>query len=117
MEKLPVCEYLHVHEDIVKEALEELPSDDELNSMVDFYKVLGDKTRIKILFCLLKHEMCVCDIAKATNMSQSNISHQLRILKNLKIVKYRKEKKSVFYSLDDDHIHSILDQGLVHIHE
>lgn len=81
----------------------------------EVFKVLGDPTRIKIIYALSKYEMCVCDIADALGMSQSAISHQLRLMRNLKLVKYRKEGKSAIYSLDDDHILQLFNQGLEHV--
>jgi len=81
----------------------------------EIFKVLGDPTRIKIIYALSKYEMCVCDIADALGMSQSAISHQLRLLRNLKLVKYRREGKSAIYSLDDDHILQLFNQGMEHV--
>lgn len=89
-------------------------SDELVGSVSDFFKVFSDKTRLRILTVLLKQELCVCDIASILDMSQSSISHQLRILRQFKIVKNRKEGKSVFYSLDDNHIENIIKQGIEH---
>lgn len=94
-----------------------LPKEEKLYELAELYKVFGDTTRIRILFALYEGEMCVCGIAELLNMTQSAISHQLRVLKNSKLVKFRKEGKTVFYSLDDDHIFKILSQGLEHISE
>ncbi len=94
-----------------------MPKEEKLYQLAELYKTFGDTTRIRILFALYKGEMCVCGIAELLNMTQSAISHQLRVLKNSKLVKFRKEGKTVFYSLDDDHLFKILGQGLEHISE
>ena len=111
------CEYIHIHEDIVKEVIEDLPEEEELCDLADFFKIFADTTRIKILYVLSKHEMCVCDISQLLKTSQSAISHQLRTLKQMKLVKNRREGKTIVYSLSDDHIKSIISQGLEHINE
>ncbi len=111
------CEYAHVHEDIVASVLEKLPEEELLYDLAELFKVFGDSTRVKILYVLLESEMCVCDIAQLLNMTQSAISHQLRVLKTNQLVKYRREGKTVFYSLADAHVHTILSQGLEHIEE
>ena len=94
-----------------------MPEEELLYDLGDFFKILGDSTRIKILSALFQSEMCVCDIAALLGMTQSAISHQLRVLKQGRLVKHRKEGKVVYYSLDDDHIKHIVDQGLTHISE
>jgi len=94
-----------------------MPHEESLYDLAEIFKVFGDTTRIKILYALFASEMCVCDIAVLLNMTQSAISHQLRVLKQARLVKYRKEGKIVYYSLDDDHIKQIFDQGLIHITE
>ncbi len=91
--------------------------DETLYDLADLFKVLGDTTRIKILCALFQAEMCVCDISALLGMTQSAISHQLRVLKQARLVKYRKEGKVVYYSLDDEHVESIFDKGLIHISE
>ncbi len=111
------CEFLFVHEDVVKKVKEELPEEEVLYDLAEFYKVFADSTRIKILYTLLKSEMCVCDISQILGVSQSAVSHQLRMLKQMKLVKYRREGKTVFYSLSDHHIELILSQGIEHISE
>lgn len=111
------CEILHHHEKIVKMVSDEMPEEEDLYDLADFFKVFADTTRIKILYVLLKQEMCVCDIAQTLDMTQSAISHQLRILKQMDLVKSRREGKTIFYSLADDHIVSILSQGMEHINE
>ncbi len=114
---LPTCDLLCVHEDTVKKVNEKMPDDEILYDLAELYKVFGDTTRIKILYVLFESEMCVCDIASILNMSQSAISHQLKVLKSNRLVKFRREGKVVFYSLSDNHIKSILNQGLEHIEE
>ena len=116
-EHVDVCEYLHVHEDIVADVKQHMPEEDKLYDLADFFKVFADSTRIKILYVLLMHEMCVCDLANTLSISQSAISHQLRTLKQMDLVRSRRDGKTVFYSLADDHIKSILSQGLEHIEE
>lgn len=112
-----VCEFMHVHEDIVRRVEGVLPQEQELVDLSEFFKVFGDSTRIKILYVLSQSEMCVCDIATLLQMGQSAISHQLRILKQMRLVKFRREGKTVFYSLSDSHIQTILAQGMEHINE
>ncbi|MCR4434542.1 MAG: metalloregulator ArsR/SmtB family transcription factor [Clostridiales bacterium] len=92
-----------------------MPEDDEITRLSEVFKALGDPTRLKIIYALSKFEMCVCDIAEVLDMSQSAISHQLRLLRTLKLVKHRKEGKSVIYSLDDDHILQLFNQGMEHV--
>ena len=94
-----------------------MPEEDKLYDLADLYKIFGDSTRLKIMCLLLRSEMCVCDIADVLNMNQSAISHQLRVLKQNKLVKNRREGKSVIYSLADQHVMSILSQGMEHISE
>ena len=111
------CEYLFVHEDVVKRVKSEMPPDSALYMLSELFKVFGDPTRVKILYVLLESELCVCDIAQLLGLTQTAVSHQLRVLKNNKLVKFRREGKSVFYSLADDHVHSIIAQGLEHVNE
>lgn len=111
------CDFIHVHDDVVKKVNDIMPDDEDLYNLADFYKVFADSTRIKILYALLESEMCVCDIAQIIGASQSAISHQLRLLKQMKLVKFRRDGKVVFYSLSDDHIQNILSQGFEHISE
>ena len=94
-----------------------MPDEDELYDLAEIFKVFGDSTRIKILYVLFESEMCVCDIAQLLNMNQSAISHQLKILKQNRLVKSRREGKAVFYSLADGHVRTIINQGLEHIEE
>ncbi|SHH40464.1 ArsR/SmtB family transcription factor [Tepidibacter thalassicus] len=104
-----------IHEDIVKKVKKYMPREEKLYDLAEFFKVFGDTTRIKIICALFVSEMCVCDIAVLLGMSHSAVSHQLRVLKQARLVKYRKEGKLVYYSLDDEHIKQIFDTGLTHI--
>ena len=112
-----ICESCEVHENLLKIVNETIPAETELYDLAELFKIFGDSTRIRILYVLLEAEVCVCDLAEALNMTQSAISHQLRILKQNKLVKSRREGKSVFYSLADDHVRTIIDQGREHIAE
>ena len=112
-----ICEGCEVHEDLLKIVNETLPEETELYDLAELFKVFGDSTRIRILFVLFEAEVCVCDLAKVLNMTQSAISHKLRILKQNKLVKSRREGKSIFYSLADDHVRTIINQGRDHIEE
>ena len=112
-----VCEFMHVHEEIVDKVEKAMPGEQELLDLAEFFKVFGDSTRIKILYVLSQSEMCVCDIAQLLGLTQSAVSHQLRALKNVRLVKSRREGKTVFYSLADDHVKTIIDQGLEHVRE
>lgn len=116
-ELIEQCEFIHVHEDIVKKVNENMPDDETLYDLADLFRIFADSTRIKILYVLFESEMCVCDIAQLLGMTQSAISHQLRALKASKLVKFRREGKTVFYSLADDHVRSILGQGMEHVSE
>ena len=109
--------YIHVNEETLKMIDDRMPPEEELQDLAEFYRVFGDATRLKILYVLLSAEMCVYDIASVLGMSQSAISHQLRMLKQMKLVKNRREGKTVFYSLADDHIQTIMNQGMEHILE
>ncbi|QEK11618.1 helix-turn-helix transcriptional regulator [Crassaminicella thermophila] len=109
------CNCNIIHEDIVRKVKSNMPQEEKLYDLAELFKVFGDTTRIKILCALFQAEMCVCDIAALLGMTQSAISHQLRVLKSAGLVKYRKEGKIVYYSLDDDHIENIFEQGFNHI--
>lgn len=111
------CDCEVIHADIVASVKTRMPLEDELYDLSDFFKVLGDSTRIKILWALDESEMCVCDLAVLLNMTKSAISHQLSSLKQANLVKYRKEGKVIFYSLADDHVKEIYEKGLEHIKE
>lgn len=112
-----ICNCNVIHQETVNKVRENRLDDDRLFDLAELFKIFGDSTRINILNALTISEMCVCDIAAALNMTQSAISHQLRVLKQGKLVKYRKEGKVVYYSLDDQHVNYILDQGLTHLEE
>ena len=117
MHEIECCETHHVHENLVHQIEDGMPSEEMMQDLSEFYKVFGDVTRIKILCILFQSELCVCDLAEVTGMTQSAISHQLRVLKQMKLVKNRREGKIVYYSLADGHIQSILNQGMEHIVE
>ncbi len=111
------CEVTELHEDLIRTVNEKMPAEDLLYDLAELFKVFGDSTRIKILFALFEAEVCVCDIAESLHMTQSAVSHQLRILKQAKLVKSRRDGKQVFYSLDDEHVATIINVGLEHIEE
>ena len=111
------CEECAVHDEVVQSVRGMLPDDDDLYDLAELFKMFADSTRVKILYALFESELCVCDIARVLNLTQSAVSHQLRILKGGKLVKYRREGKTVFYSLADDHVRSIINQGMDHISE
>lgn len=111
------CDCDVIHADVVDKVKVRMPEEDELYDLSDFFKVLGDSTRIKIMWALDENEMCVCDLAVLLNMTKSAISHQLHSLRQANLVKYRKEGKVVFYSLSDDHVKEIFEKGLEHIRE
>ena len=103
--------------DIIDKVLAQQPDDEILYDLAELFKVFGDSTRIKILYSMFEHELCVNDIAGLLNLSQSSVSHQLRILKTSKLVKFRREGKSMYYSLDDEHVRSIISMGMEHVEE
>ena len=105
------------HEDVVKRVLEKQPADEYLYDLAELFKVFGDSTRIKILYALFESDLCVGDMAQLLNISQSAVSHQLKILKDAKLVKFRREGKIIFYMLDDDHVRTILSMGMEHVEE
>ena len=109
--------YLHVHDQVVAQVRETLPPEQTLSDLAELFKIFGDATRIRILLVLFQSEVCVYDLAKLLNMTQSAISHQLAVLKKSKLVKYRREGKTVFYSLSDGHVRTIIDQGMEHVSE
>ena len=115
--EVEICDCCEVHENLLLIVNEPIPEENELYDLAELFKVFGDSTRIRILFVLFEAEVCVCDLAKALNMTQSAISHQLRILKQNKLVKSRRDGKSIFYSLADEHVRTIIDQGREHIEE
>lgn len=111
------CEEMRVHEELLKKVEQTLPSENRLNDLAELFKVFGDSTRIRILFVLFEAEVCVCDLAQALGMTQSAVSHQLKTLKSSKLVKNRREGKSIFYSLADDHVRTIIAMGMEHLTE
>ena len=111
------CEETEVHEGTVEQVRSQLPQDEVLYDLAELFKIFGDSTRVKILYALLEAELCVCDIAKLMDVSQSAVSHQLRVLKGSKLVKFRREGKTLYYSLADEHVFRILSQGMEHILE
>ena len=111
------CYFIHIHKDLVEKVRRELPGEDTLYDLTELFRIFGDSTRIRILYVLFESEMCVCDIAALLGMTQSAISHQLRALKNARLVSSRREGKTVFYALADDHVKTIIDQGLEHVSE
>lgn len=110
-------DFLAVHEDVVKRVLDKQPAEEELYDLAELFKVFGDSTRIRILHALLETELCVGDMAQILNLSQSAVSHQLKILKDAKLVRFRREGKIIFYALDDEHVRNILSMGVEHVEE
>ncbi|MBQ6818890.1 MAG: helix-turn-helix transcriptional regulator [Clostridia bacterium] len=108
---------MHAHQEIIDKVETAMPQDEILYDLAELFKVFGDTTRIRILYVLSEAEMCVCDIAQLLNMTTSAISHQLRVLKQAGLVKYRREGKTIFYSLSDDHVKTIINQGMEHVEE
>lgn len=111
------CAFLCVHEAVVERMRQQLPAEEHLLQLADLFKVFGDGTRIRILFVLLEAEVCVCDLAALLGMTQSAVSHQLRILKQARLIKARREGKTIFYSLADSHVSMLLKQGMEHVCE
>lgn len=111
------CDAFETHDALLKRVSRQLPEEDRLYDLAELFKVFGDSTRIRILFVLFEAEVCVCDLAQTLRMTQSAISHQLRLLKQAKLVACRRDGKSVFYSLADDHVRTIIAMGLEHIEE
>ena len=112
-----VCSFIHAHEEVVEMVRERMPEEELLYDLAELFKVFGDSTRIKILYALFESELCVCDIAQLLNMTQSAISHQLRVLKQSHLVKYRRDGKIILYSLADDHVRRVINQGMEHVEE
>lgn len=115
--EIETCGFLHVHEELAEKVQSELPEMEKLLRLADLFKVFGDGTRVRILFVLLKAEVCVCDIARLLGMTQSAVSHQLRILKQAQLIRARRDGKTIFYSLADDHVATLLKQGMEHVLE
>lgn len=116
-EEIPVCDLKTIHNETIQRVKKNFQKEEIIIDTAEFFKVLGDATRMKILSALFQEEMCVCDIANLLNMTQSAISHQLRVLKQTRLVKYRKEGKVVYYSLEDEHVKHIVDEAISHISE
>lgn len=112
---IETCDCTVIHKDVVERVKKDLKSDELLQNLADFFKAFSDSTRLKIVSMLLEEEMCVCDIANVLNMTHSSVSHQLRVLRQLRVVKNRKDGKAVYYSLDDEHVRNILAQGMNHL--
>ena len=113
--EVDTCEVTELHADKLQYVQEHMPDEDSLYDLAELFKVFGDSTRIRILFVLFEAEVCVCDLAETLGMTQSAISHQLRILKQNRLVKSRREGKQGFYSLADDHVRTIIGQGMEHL--
>ncbi|MDF2802623.1 MAG: transcriptional regulator, ArsR family [Anaerocolumna sp.] len=111
------CDCNIIHEEVVNDVRAHMPNEENLMNLADLFKIFGDSTRVKILSALFRAEMCVCDLAVLLGMTKSSISHQLRILKQAKLVKFRKDGKIVYYSLADEHVKIIFDQGMIHVCE
>ena len=116
-ELIECCDLIAVHEDILERVRREMPDEDTLYNLTELFHVFGDSTRMRILYVLFASEMCVCDIATLLGLTQSAVSHQLRLLKGMRLVKSRREGKTVFYALADDHVKTIINQGLEHVGE
>lgn len=117
MGELDRCEIKIIHKKVIKEVKQILIEEDVAISLAELFKALGDTTRVKILFSLMNRELCVCDLSAVINVSESAVSHQLKILRTLRLVKFRREGKSMYYSLADDHIIKLFTQGLEHVTE
>lgn len=115
--KAVICDCDVIHSDLVEEVRKHMPEDEKLYDLGDFFKIFGDSTRVKILWALDRSELCVCDLAVLLNMTKSAVSHQLKTLRQEKLVKYKREGKNVLYSLQDEHVKNILEIGLEHIGE
>lgn len=117
MKKDLICDCSVIHEDSVEEVSKKMPKEEQLYELADFFKVLGDSTRVKIMWALDMKELCVCDLAVLLNMTKSAISHQLRALREARLVKFRKDGKVVYYSLADHHVRQVFEMGYQHIEE
>ncbi len=117
IEQVEACECMEIHTDLLKQVQAEMPPEEDLYDLAELFKVFGDSTRIRILFVLFESEVCVCDLAQVLGMTSSAVSHQLRILKQNRLVKSRRDGKSIFYSLADDHVRDIIREGMDHIAE
>ncbi len=106
-----------VHDDLVDQVTSDMPPEENLYDLAEFFKIFGDTTRIRILYALFESELCVGDLAKLLGLTQTACSHQLRVLKNNKLVRFRREGKVIYYSLSDDHVRSIIEMGMEHVEE
>ncbi|MGI6672875.1 MAG: ArsR/SmtB family transcription factor [Limnochordia bacterium] len=113
----PSCDVTVIHEDVVAKVRQSMPAEEGLFDLAEFFKVFGDTTRVRILYALSQSEMCVCDLACLLGLTQSAVSHQLRVLKQAKLVRFRRDGRVVYYSLDDDHVKSVFNQAYQHIQE
>ncbi len=117
-DNIEVCQTIEIHEEIIEKVHKNTPDEDTLNKLSDLFKVIGDKTRMKILYVLMQvEEMCVCDISVVLGKTTSAVSHQLRVLRQANLVKYRKEGKVVYYSLNDEHVKELIEVGYIHATE
>lgn len=114
---LDMCEINEVHKIAVDDVLEKMPQEDIVIALAELFKILGDPTRVRILWALRQRELCVCDLSQVIGMSQSAVSHQLRLLKQARLVRPRREGRVIYYRLDDDHVKHLFDQGLCHVEE
>ena len=117
MDHLDCCQETQTHPSRIETVKKLLPADEVLYDLAELFKIFGDSTRIKLLYALYESELCVCDLADVLGLTQSAVSHQLRLLKSSELVKFRREGKTVFYSLADDHVVRILSQGMEHLEE
>ena len=115
--EIETCGFLHVHEEVAERLQAAMPAQESLLRLAELFKVFGDGTRVRILYVLLTEEVCVCDLAKLLGMTQSAVSHQLRILKQAQLIRARRDGKTIFYSLADDHVATLLRQGMEHVCE
>lgn len=116
-EKAEACEFMHLHTDAVEKAREAMPDEEKQYELAELFSMFADTTRIRILYALFETEMCVCDLANLLGMTQSAVSHQLALLKRARLVRPRRDGRSVFYSLADSHVRTMLDQGVEHVNE
>ena len=112
-----VCSFIHAHEEVVEMVRERMPEEELLYDLAELFKVFGDSTRIRILYALSTCELCVGDIAQILSLGQSTVSHQLRVLKDAKLVKFRRDGKVIFYALADEHVRTIINMGMEHVEE
>jgi ArsR family transcriptional regulator len=116
-EKIPVCEHTLTHNDVIERRRQDMPEEETLYNLADFFKIFGDSTRIRILFAIEREPLCVCDIAELLGMTKSAVSHQLKSFCQSNLITYRKQGKNVFYTLADSHVSDIIEKALEHINE